>query len=454
MSTNLVNDDELPDNDPTDELPVLLDVTGVADEQADDTSKLAALARAGNADRSADLADADGVDGSDARLRVAALERELDELAQRLLAAERELEDKRAAIAALDATLAETHRALEGAERTAAELRDTLVARDMEIDELHAELTAVRGERDAARATLAATPTPDQRLQRAQDEIAALAAYIENRKAHWDELEARCARQERRIAELELEVEQRLKRQRAAEEAAAHEMAQASAWRAELNAALRGRGAAGPDASDVADAAPTAVPEPQAAGTDPSLERMRRALTEAYAKLTEAGNDVARLERTLADRERALAARDAHVEELERELAARFAAPPAAGPQGADSMAARADSAAAAPRPEAGHGRTAELVVVNDPARRRYAIAGPVTTIGRSSSCDIQVLTQFVSREHARLVVDSEGVIVEDAGSTNGIFVNAARVERQLLAHGDLLTIGETQFRFLEAARP
>jgi pSer/pThr/pTyr-binding forkhead associated (FHA) protein len=105
-------------------------------------------------------------------------------------------------------------------------------------------------------------------------------------------------------------------------------------------------------------------------------------------------------------------------------------------------------------RPDRAARGVGELVVVNDAAERRYTIGKSIMTIGRSSRCDIQVLTQFVSREHARLVVDSAGVFVEDASSTNGVFVNAVRVERQLLAHGDLLTIGETQFRFLEAAIP
>jgi len=72
-------------------------------------------------------------------------------------------------------------------------------------------------------------------------------------------------------------------------------------------------------------------------------------------------------------------------------------------------------------------------------------------TIGRGASCDIQILTHFVSREHARLTVSPRGsVVIEDLGSTNGVFVNAGRVDRQELHHGDVVTVGESQFRFLE----
>jgi pSer/pThr/pTyr-binding forkhead associated (FHA) protein len=72
-------------------------------------------------------------------------------------------------------------------------------------------------------------------------------------------------------------------------------------------------------------------------------------------------------------------------------------------------------------------------------------------TIGRSASCDIQILTHFVSREHARLTVSTRGgVVIEDLGSTNGVFVNSVRVDRHELHHGDVVTVGESQFRFLE----
>ena len=45
-----------------------------------------------------------------------------------------------------------------------------------------------------------------------------------------------------------------------------------------------------------------------------------------------------------------------------------------------------------------------------------------------------------------------DGVVtIEDLGSKNGIFVNSVRVESQMLQHGDWVTVGETQFRFIRA---
>lgn len=91
------------------------------------------------------------------------------------------------------------------------------------------------------------------------------------------------------------------------------------------------------------------------------------------------------------------------------------------------------------------------LVCLTSDEPASYDIVKPDMTIGRSSSCDIQILTHFVSREHARLELDEDRVTLEDLGSTNGVFVNAVRVDRQILQHGDWVTIGETQFRFLDA---
>jgi pSer/pThr/pTyr-binding forkhead associated (FHA) protein len=94
---------------------------------------------------------------------------------------------------------------------------------------------------------------------------------------------------------------------------------------------------------------------------------------------------------------------------------------------------------------------TPALVCLTSDGPRRFALATGTVTIGRSSACNIQILTHFVSREHARLTVSPRGgVIIEDLGSTNGVFVNSVRVDRQELHHGDVVTVGESQFRFLE----
>ena len=75
------------------------------------------------------------------------------------------------------------------------------------------------------------------------------------------------------------------------------------------------------------------------------------------------------------------------------------------------------------------------------------------TTLGRSERCDIPVTGRGVSREHASLTLDSNGkAMLEDLGSTNGVFVDGVLVKKRLLAPGETLALGpEVQLR-LEAS--
>lgn len=76
-----------------------------------------------------------------------------------------------------------------------------------------------------------------------------------------------------------------------------------------------------------------------------------------------------------------------------------------------------------------------------------YPIDGR-TRIGRGTECDVTLNDPSVSRTHA--VVDTEGPepTVRDLGSTNGTFVNGARVEAMRLRDGDELRFGNTHMTF------
>ena len=69
-------------------------------------------------------------------------------------------------------------------------------------------------------------------------------------------------------------------------------------------------------------------------------------------------------------------------------------------------------------------------------------------TIGRAPDCDIQLTTDVVSRQHATIRRERARTVIEDRSSTNGVFVNAKRIDRKTLAHGDEIAIGESRFRF------
>jgi pSer/pThr/pTyr-binding forkhead associated (FHA) protein len=53
-----------------------------------------------------------------------------------------------------------------------------------------------------------------------------------------------------------------------------------------------------------------------------------------------------------------------------------------------------------------------------------------------------------VSRRHAVIALDGGGHVIRDQGSSNGTFVNGARVAEAPLRPGDEVSIGGTRFRF------
>ena len=65
------------------------------------------------------------------------------------------------------------------------------------------------------------------------------------------------------------------------------------------------------------------------------------------------------------------------------------------------------------------------------------------TIIGRSPRCNVVIESRDVSREHARIFQDPFGRwIIEDLGSSNGVFVNGKRVEAYAVFAGDHIAIG------------
>ncbi len=71
---------------------------------------------------------------------------------------------------------------------------------------------------------------------------------------------------------------------------------------------------------------------------------------------------------------------------------------------------------------------------------------GGQTRIGRGAENVVRLDgDDFVSTRHALVAADTNGLWVEDAGSTNGTFVNGARLTtRRLLQTGDVVRIGRT----------
>lgn len=72
--------------------------------------------------------------------------------------------------------------------------------------------------------------------------------------------------------------------------------------------------------------------------------------------------------------------------------------------------------------------------------------------VGSSSSADIRLTGTGVSREHALITVGPQGVVVEDRGSTNGTYIDTARVGRIALKVGARLRFGSVELVLEQAA--
>ena len=74
------------------------------------------------------------------------------------------------------------------------------------------------------------------------------------------------------------------------------------------------------------------------------------------------------------------------------------------------------------------------------------------TRIGRSLSADVRFDDATVSRRHALVVSQAEGVRVLDDRSLNGVYLNGRRVNWAPLSDGDEITIGRHTLHFFDTA--
>ncbi len=74
------------------------------------------------------------------------------------------------------------------------------------------------------------------------------------------------------------------------------------------------------------------------------------------------------------------------------------------------------------------------------------------TRVGRSLAADVRFDDPTVSRRHALIVRQADGVRVLDDRSLNGVFVNGERVEWRVLKDGDEIVVGRYRLGFLSVA--
>ncbi len=92
----------------------------------------------------------------------------------------------------------------------------------------------------------------------------------------------------------------------------------------------------------------------------------------------------------------------------------------------------------------------AKLTCLKGPEKGRTIVLDrPEVTIGRDPDKNTVVLADTsVSREHARFAWEDGAWMIEDKGSSNGVFLNEIKIKKTALRHENVVRIGHVPFQF------
>ncbi|HEV2271843.1 MAG TPA: FHA domain-containing protein [Steroidobacteraceae bacterium] len=328
-------------------------------------------------------------------------------------------------------------------ERKQSALESRLITLTAEHADAHARLLATEAELTAAR-------------QRAEAEGRASAAAAERGL----ELESALAARQGDLTEARLEIERsralladltaallksqtmfsdqgRLLEER---EAAASTMAAAHAEQTALITSLRGK-----------------IEELSARLATPDVER--RTLEERVAGLTrevaESDSRITRLESMNADLRATVGQLDALLAERDAELQ-RTTQIASINAQALGRVQSSIDELGRTLTASEGASAQAQVSILTriDNGQNHSVVLRGRTTIGRDRDNDLSLAMRSVSRHHAVMIPAFRTAFIQDLSSTNGVRVNQRRVRCARLEHGDVITVGEAQFRYTVAPAP
>ena len=79
---------------------------------------------------------------------------------------------------------------------------------------------------------------------------------------------------------------------------------------------------------------------------------------------------------------------------------------------------------------------------------------GRTLIVGRAVTSDVPIYDPTISRKHAEVALTGAGVRVKDLGSSNGTFLNGARITEGDAGPNDVIAVGKVAFRVAEVAPP
>jgi pSer/pThr/pTyr-binding forkhead associated (FHA) protein len=90
------------------------------------------------------------------------------------------------------------------------------------------------------------------------------------------------------------------------------------------------------------------------------------------------------------------------------------------------------------------------ILSLNGQVLAEYNLSKERYTVGRLPDNDIRIDNPAVSGHHSLVINILNDSFLEDLNSTNGTYVNGKLIKKHALAHGDVVTIGHHQLRFVE----
>ena len=81
---------------------------------------------------------------------------------------------------------------------------------------------------------------------------------------------------------------------------------------------------------------------------------------------------------------------------------------------------------------------------------RRINANKPRTLIGRNELCDIDIVHEWISRQHAVIIRKDKSSVIVDLKSRNGTFINGKRVKQHVLINNDIIFLGDHRLKFVD----
>jgi predicted component of type VI protein secretion system len=90
------------------------------------------------------------------------------------------------------------------------------------------------------------------------------------------------------------------------------------------------------------------------------------------------------------------------------------------------------------------------ILSLNGQTLAEYNLSKERYTVGRLPDNDIRIDNPAVSGHHSLVINILNDSFLEDLNSTNGTYVNGKLIKKHALAHGDVITVGHHQLRFVD----